>query len=924
MTLIRVFCLFFVLTAAAFAQTAPAVALYYGHKTPLKEFRVFDIIVVEPDHGYDPKRHARADSQLFAYVSVAEVQASRAHFKDIPEDWKLARNGDWNSIVIDQTPDTWPAFFAERVVAPLWEKGYRGFFLDTLDSYRLAKHFDETAQQRGLVRVIETLHARYPGITLILNRGFEIVPQVRDKVFMVAAESLYQGWNAGNKRYEPVKPADRDWLLSQLKTIRERDGIPILAIDYVTPHDRKLSRETAHKIKELGFTPWVTDAKLESIGIGAIEVQPRRILIAYDSRESPSLNYSTAHRFLQMPLNHLGYVVDYLDVNSQALPTEPLNDRYAGIVSWFSGGLSDSTSAGFARWLRTQIQNGMPFAVVGNFGFGLSRELAKALSLKSLTQLPQGPVRVVSAHKMMGFEAKPLPTSDLTPLALDSTLATPLIEAIDSKDTRYIGGAITPWGGFILNPFAISDVPGTEYFRWVIDPFAFLQASLKLPAIPAPDVTTENGRRLFFSHVDGDGFPSLAELPGSPTAAEVMLNEVLERYRIPTTVSVIEAEVSPAGLHKKLSPKLEEVARRIFKLPHVEIASHTYAHPFRWDHSVRHGVFKDATDEYYHLDVPGYKFDLHREIVGSMNYIQERLAPNGKPVKILLWSGDTAPGPQALQIAENAGFLNMNGGDTSITKQNPTLTEVGALGIEKGGFLQVYAPITNENIYTNLWRGPFYGYQHVIETFEMTEKPRRLKPVDIYYHTYSASKRAGLNALHKAFAWAKSQTLHPLFASEYMLKVRDFHDLVIARDNDGWRIRGNGDLRTLRLADEQPRLENARGLAGFNEGHEGKYIHLTSGSAWFETEAKGNSAPPRLVDANARIADWAQDGKNIDFRLKGYVPLEFSLAGIENCNILANDKPLVATRIPRLGDLATQHYRHADATAQIKIRCPGR
>ena len=40
-----------------------------------------------------------------------------------------------------------------------------------MDSYRLASRFDEAAQQDGLVRVIETLHERFPGIQLIMNRG---------------------------------------------------------------------------------------------------------------------------------------------------------------------------------------------------------------------------------------------------------------------------------------------------------------------------------------------------------------------------------------------------------------------------------------------------------------------------------------------------------------------------------------------------------------------------------------------------------------------------------------------------------------------------------------------------------------------------------------------------------------------------------
>ena len=52
----------------------------------------------------------------------------------------------------------------------------------------------------------------------------------------------------------------------------------------------------------------------------------------------------------------------------------------------------------------------------------------------------------------------------------------------------------------------------------------------------------------------------------------------------------------------------------------------------------------------------------------------------------------------------------------------------------------------NENVYTNDWTGPFYGFRDVIDTFRMTGEPRRLKPINLYYHTYSASKVAALKA----------------------------------------------------------------------------------------------------------------------------------------------------------------------------------
>ena len=65
------------------------------------------------------------------------------------------------------------------------------------------------------------------------------------------------------------------------------------------------------------------------------------------------------------------------------------------------------------------------------------------------------------------------------------------------------------------------------------------------------------------------------------------------------------------------------------------------------------------------------------------------------------------------------------------------------LGLERDGLFQVFAPNQNENVYTNEWRGPFYGFERVIETFEFTETPRRLKPINIYFAGQSFFLRDG-------------------------------------------------------------------------------------------------------------------------------------------------------------------------------------
>jgi hypothetical protein len=380
-------------------------------------------------------------------------------------------------------------------------------------------------------------------------------------------------------------------------------------------------------------------------------------------------------------------------------------------------------------------------------------------------------------------------------------------------------------------------------------------------------------------HIDGDGFVNRAEIPGTPYAGEVLRREILQRYRVPTAVSVIQGEVAANGLFPKLSPQLERTARAIFALPHVEIASHTYSHPFRWGDAAAR-----ADDQQYHLKLPGYRFNLDAEIPGSVRYIDTRLAPQNKRTRLLLWSGDANPGSDAVALAYRNGVLNMNGGDTWINRSEKTLSLVGPLGMHKGGHFQVFAPNQNENVYTNNWTGPFYGYERVIETFQLTDAPYRLKPIDIYYHAYSASKRASLNALHKVYRWALSQRVMNIYPSQYIEKVLDFNRMVIARSTDGWLIRGGDAVRELRVpaALGIPNIKASRAIAGYEHSGAQMYVHLAEGDARLKLEADV-TAEPYLVDANGRIERWARDGSTLQFGLQAYVPLRFSLANVRGC-----------------------------------------
>jgi hypothetical protein len=200
---------------------------------------------------------------------------------------------------------------------------------------------------------------------------------------------------------------------------------------------------------------------------------------------------------------------------------------------------------------------------------------------------------------------------------------------------------------------------------------------------------------------------------------------------------------------------------------------------------------------------------------------------------------------------------------------------------------QVFAPIENENVYTNDWRGPFYGYDRVIETFELNDRPRRLSPISIYYHFYSGTKPASLASLRRVYDWALSKETTRLYLSEYAAKVRAFQETTLARriDDGVWELEGLGELRTLRLpaALGWPDLTRSVGIAGVRDVAEGRYVHVARQGA--VVLALTGTAPtwPVLESANGRVLAWKGTARGAALRIAGNEPLVMTIAGGLRC-----------------------------------------
>lgn len=878
--------LFFLPSLALAAGALPSVGFYYGSGAAPASFQDFDWVVVNPGEKRLPADFAHA-RKVFSYVSLGESTPGDSRYAQLPSSCVLGHNAAWGGKIINLAQQQCRDYLLHQVIDPIWAEGYRGFFLDTLDSYEaVTQGAARREQEQGLVDFIAAIKAAHPQADLIANRGFAVLPKIHQDLVGVLAESLFQEWDQATHRYRAVPEADRQTLIAELRKAQSY-GLPAIVIDYLPTHMNRAGWwADAEKIRAQGFIPYVTNAELTAVGAGLREPMPRHVLILYNS-PGPE-EYSTAFANGVMPLEYLGYIPKMHRL-SDGVPENVRAGEYAGVILWSDGDPINDVS-GLSHWLREVHATGTPILLLGDFQDDLNADLYQTLGMGKPSSANVRSLHIASSSKEMNYE---LPISAQGRDFLASTAppdSTVWLRLQDGTGSQEDAAAITPWGGYVLSPYLLTTLPNKDT-RWLVNPFALFQSALRLPAMPVPDTTTESGRRLFMAHTDGDGFVSRAQFPPYHIAGEVYMHRILEKYKLPFTGSIIVGDLLPGdrGLYPALAPLGTKVAQEIFRLPYVEIGSHMWSHPFNWP-AIEAG--KDFPG--INLPVPGYKFSPYMEAVGAAKWIDKHLAPPGKKVVIDQWSGDCEPDAQVVGLAYGAGLMNINGGNSYISKKDPSITAVPPIGIYRGQWLQVFAPDANEDYFTNQWLGPYWGFINVIQTFEMTDRPHRLKPIDIYTHWYSATKLASLSALEKVYDWALTQSITPIYVADYAQIANNFFTIHLARQGNGFWIGNATALRELRMPKNlgYPDLQASAGIAGYNDTPNGAYyVHMDGRKSVYLALQSSPPSVPYIVSANAPISAFTSQKDGFQAELRGNVPAQVQLANTQSCQVRMNGKP---------------------------------
>jgi len=625
-----------------------------------------------------------------------------------------------------------------------------------------------------------------------------------------------------------------------------------------------------------------------------ISVTPffRSVLVIYNGKKRETDDENNFRKYWDFPLNYLGLKARYQNM-SKGFPDPETLLRTRAVFFQFDDNFITHPQA-FWRFINALLDRRIKVIFLESFPEnspgGMNRDEIIRLKNRALARMGLKTEGVwdtnafgldygVKDSKMEGFEY-PLPKipSEFRPL-INVSPKNRILLSVKSTESRNQGlqsiyAVSGDWGGMVFDPFMIRwPILDETHTRWYINPFRFLETVLDVRTTPRLDLTTLNGMRIFFSQVDGDAFETLSRYKRRRMSSEVLYREIFRKTDLPFTVSVITSQIDP---RYQGSASRIFWARKIFALPNVEAGSHTFSHPFYWVPTK-----KQKDEGPIHIEIPHYKLDLKTEINGSIDWINQNLLPPGKKVMLLQWSGDTRPGKAALAQLATTSVLNINGSDTRFDDNTPSYTFVFPYFRMVGGYIQYFNSDVNDYILTNDWHGPYFGYLNVIKTFERTDRPIRVDPINVYFHFYAGQRESSLNALKQVLSWVKKQRIAPLYSSQF---VRVEQGFIGARIKEGvagekkvWQIRDYGRDTTVRFDHAEglyPEVSKDSGVIGYRHRLGVLYVYLSPGrkKAMIHLNHVRSSGPWLSLSTGYVHLDGETSRRALSFSYDGWAP----------------------------------------------------
>lgn len=270
--------LFVVFLLALFMQSnsysveqSPPWAVYYANELKPEAFDAYSLIVFDSEAHPLISPLLSAGKTVLGYISLGEVASYRHWYAEVKsEGILLQENKNWSgSYAVDLRDPRWTKRVIEEMIPAILQQGFSGVFLDTLDNAAELERVDGkkySGMTLAAVKLIRTIRRHFPEIKIMLNRGYDLLPQIGDVIDMTLGESVFATYNFETKRYSSV---DQELYKTQVSILdaaaKKFPNLLIYTLDYWDPSDSKGISAIYRTERGNGFIPYVSTIKLDQL-----------------------------------------------------------------------------------------------------------------------------------------------------------------------------------------------------------------------------------------------------------------------------------------------------------------------------------------------------------------------------------------------------------------------------------------------------------------------------------------------------------------------------------------------------------------------------------------------------------------------------------------------------------------------------------
>lgn len=234
-----------VVSANAFASYP--FLIYYGYGAKKERIERYRTVVLESDNYKDVSDFK---TLTLAYVSIGEAESSRDYYPRLAAMGILGEaNSDWpNSRYVSLQSGEWQEIVLKELIPQIIKRGYKGVFLDTLDSLTQSGHTPEQ-----IASFVNSIKKSYPELYVMVNRGFEALG------LLEADAVLFES------TITTIEPKTKKHIYQPDFTRPVSPAIAVYSCDYWDERDVKEIKKIYKKALEKNYIPIVTDFSLQKL-----------------------------------------------------------------------------------------------------------------------------------------------------------------------------------------------------------------------------------------------------------------------------------------------------------------------------------------------------------------------------------------------------------------------------------------------------------------------------------------------------------------------------------------------------------------------------------------------------------------------------------------------------------------------------------